>query len=138
MSEGSKLEGDMWPDSMNPEKVQIQKIRSNEIPEVQALLKRKENYWSARAAKGLPCRDGTGAAVSGDGQPKKNSRGEKRRAKKDKKLLAQQAAADKALQESNTYVLLYSPSDYARCLSLTSPIALVATNTSTAETKMYH
>lgn len=55
MRDGSKLEGDMWPDDMNPEKVQIRKMIRHELepPEIKELMGRKERYWAARERKAV-------------------------------------------------------------------------------------
>ena len=45
------LEGDMWPDNDNPEKVQISKEKNHEVPEIKSLLERKTRYWAARGLK---------------------------------------------------------------------------------------
>ena len=82
MAEGSKLEGDMWPDQENPEKVQIRKLMNRETPEIQALLERKDRYWAARAAK---------AAAN---EKPKLTHTEKKKQKKQRK--AEQAAASAA------------------------------------------
>lgn len=45
------LEGNMWPDSRNFDKILIQKIRDKQLPEMEALLERKRRYWESRNAK---------------------------------------------------------------------------------------
>ena len=83
MAEGSKLEGDMWPDHLNPEKVQIVKMRRPDPPEVKAVLDRKERYWAARGRKA--------AAREQQGEKKTLTKTEK---KKQKRLRnAEKAAA---------------------------------------------
>lgn len=67
---GAKLEGDMWPDTRNPEKVQVVKMKHRDYAEVQAVLARKEKYWNARKAKDQR------------GDTKKLSKAEKKKLKK--------------------------------------------------------
>ncbi|WPH01983.1 Hypothetical protein R9X50_00483700 [Acrodontium crateriforme] len=56
--EGSKLEGDMWPDNIEPEKINVEKLQVSKLHEhhprwveVQELIERREKYWSNRAQK---------------------------------------------------------------------------------------
>ena len=51
MKHMSQLEGDMWVDDLNPEKVKISKLRAWESPEGKAVLERKDRYWDARNRK---------------------------------------------------------------------------------------
>lgn len=51
MNQNGRLEGNMWQDSRNPEKIQIKKCKDLEVPEVKALYERKSRYWAARNAK---------------------------------------------------------------------------------------
>lgn len=47
---GPWLEGDMWPDHQAPERVKVKKLQFQDlqIPEVKAILQRKESYWRSR------------------------------------------------------------------------------------------
>lgn len=81
MREGTKLEGNMWPDNMNPEKVQVVKVMNHNLGEIQDLLLRKEKYWASRASK-----------VENQ-ENAKLSKSEKR-SKKKKKQKAEKAAAE--------------------------------------------
>ena len=49
--EGAKLEGDMWPDGRNLEKVQVTRLMKHDVPEIQAILERKQKYWAVRETK---------------------------------------------------------------------------------------
>lgn len=80
-SEGAKLEGDMWPDSKNPEKVQAIKLMNHGLAEIQEVLQRKEKYWASRKAK------------VENHENAKLSRSEKR-SKKKKKAKAEKKAAE--------------------------------------------
>lgn len=46
-----RLEGNMWQDIRNPQKIQIKKWKDMEAAEVVALNARKNRYWAARNAK---------------------------------------------------------------------------------------
>lgn len=48
---GMFLEGDMWPDYQSQNQVNIRKNVDKQSEEVQALMKRKEQYWKAREEK---------------------------------------------------------------------------------------
>ena len=52
-AEGARLEGDMWADHQNPERVKVVKLKRDDFdaPELKTLLGRKERYWAARGAK---------------------------------------------------------------------------------------
>jgi hypothetical protein len=87
----SKLQGDMWPDQANPDRVQIVKSMSiNKSPEVQALLTRKERYWAARKAK---------AQANEEGERKQLTRSEKKRLRKQQNKA--NATADEQQEEPN-------------------------------------
>jgi protection of telomeres protein 1 len=45
-----RLEGNMWTDNMNPDKVMISKIKNRDVPEIEAMLERQNRYWEARNA----------------------------------------------------------------------------------------
>lgn len=47
MPDSSRLEGDMWPDQNNPNKVQVRKLH-HDRKEIINLCLRKEEYWAAR------------------------------------------------------------------------------------------
>lgn len=49
-----KLQGDLWLDGKYPDKIDIRKLRPDGPHEVQALLARKEQYWSTRTAQTVP------------------------------------------------------------------------------------
>lgn len=51
ISPDAKLEGDLWPDHLNPERVRVLKVSNRTIPEVVALLRRKDQYWASREQK---------------------------------------------------------------------------------------
>lgn len=53
MNDGAKLEGDIWPDDRNPEKVLVIKMKGDiySNPEITELLARKEKYLATRKAK---------------------------------------------------------------------------------------
>ena len=87
MNEHAKLEGDMWPDTINPEKVQILKLGSHDVPEIKAILSRKERYWASRGTK-LPK----------PGEPKKPTKTERKKLRKQQK--AEQAGAG-AIEQKN-------------------------------------
>lgn len=76
MAEGSKLEADMWPDSMNPEKVQVAKLMNHDMQEIREVTRRKEKYWASR--KKLE-------EVQQQAEAPRKSRTERNREKKDRK-----------------------------------------------------
>jgi len=85
----SRLEANMWTDSINPEKVQIQKIPPQQHDgrrEVLSLLQRRAQYWAGRERLALQQKQVESAA--------KPTKGEK---KKKRKLAKQQAEAEAAL-----------------------------------------
>ena len=93
--DGSKLEGDMWPDSINPDKIQVLKLQnqsmhSSSVPEVKELLARKEKYWASRKAKEPQQQDGQ----------QKVTKTEKRRQKKQRQKERAVAAAGAKMAES--------------------------------------
>lgn len=91
MEDGAKLEGDMWRDQDNPDKVNIQKSKHiNQSAEVQALSERKERYWESRKNKAPP--NGQGQA---EGQ--KLSKKEKKRQKKARKA---EASASESIDQA--------------------------------------
>ncbi|KAK3711975.1 hypothetical protein LTR37_009287 [Vermiconidia calcicola] len=47
----AKLEGDMWPDDLDDQRVKVRKIKTMDLPELTAIRERKERYWRARNAK---------------------------------------------------------------------------------------
>jgi protection of telomeres protein 1 len=48
MDVGAKLEGDMWPDSMNPGKIQASTMTKRDWPQIKELKLRKEEYLASR------------------------------------------------------------------------------------------
>lgn len=85
----TKLEGDMWPDDKNSEKIQIEMgDRIKQSSQVEELLNRKERYWSARAAK-----EASMTAESDTKQPTKLTKSEKNKRNKQKKKATDAAAA---------------------------------------------
>ncbi|KAK5117789.1 hypothetical protein LTR85_008764 [Meristemomyces frigidus] len=88
MKEGAKLEGDMWPDDRNPEKLLVTKMKPDlyKTPEINDLLAQKEKYWAARKAKNAQHQQ------QPDGQPKLTKTEKKRRQKLRKKENALNAA----------------------------------------------
>ena len=46
-----RLEGNMWPDHQDPERVKIRKLKDRDLPEIATVLERKNRYWVARNAK---------------------------------------------------------------------------------------
>ncbi|KAI5368286.1 putative protection of telomeres protein [Septoria linicola] len=50
-SAGAYMEGDMWPDYQDQDKIKIHKMKDLSSPEVQIMIKRKEKYWAIRDAK---------------------------------------------------------------------------------------
>ncbi|CZT18735.1 uncharacterized protein RCC_04579 [Ramularia collo-cygni] len=47
----SRLEGDLWAEYDNPEKLKILKLTDPSIPEIRALRQRKEEYWASSGAQ---------------------------------------------------------------------------------------
>ncbi len=84
------LEGDMWPDSMDPDKVQIRRFWDKSAPEIQALLERKKRYWDSRSAKA--------AAVEKEANKERMTHSKRKKLKKQEKA----AKAAKAAEKSNT------------------------------------
>lgn len=85
----SRLEANMWMDSINPEKIQIQKItpqQQHSRREVLGLMERRAQYWAGRERAALQQKQAETAA--------KPTKGEK---KKRRKLAKQQAEAQAAL-----------------------------------------
>jgi len=85
----SRLEGNIWTDSLNRDKVQVQRISAEQHHsrrEVIGLLERRATYLAARGRIDLQQKQVEPAA--------KPTKGEK---KKKKKLLKQQAEAEAAL-----------------------------------------
>ncbi|KAF2486297.1 hypothetical protein BDY17DRAFT_315178 [Neohortaea acidophila] len=76
----NRLEGDMWPDYLNPEKLQIAKVKELQVPEVQELLERKEKYWTKRRRK-FPGEGGEEAQP----EKKKLTKSERKKLKKEEK-----------------------------------------------------
>jgi hypothetical protein len=70
---GDWLEGDLWHDYQNKQKLNIAKVTNQSLPELQAVQRRKENYWAKREA--LLSR-GT------ETNPPKQTKAEKKRLKK--------------------------------------------------------
>ncbi|KAF2772990.1 hypothetical protein EJ03DRAFT_387308 [Teratosphaeria nubilosa] len=109
MATGAKLEGDMWPDNMNPEKVQAHKLPTRSAPEAQRLEERKQEYWAKRSAQ-------TAAGKKQQHQPPPQiSKAEKNRRKREKRK-AKEAAA---VPEPTTTTLL---NKHIRCTHQDIPI----------------
>ncbi|KAK4554317.1 hypothetical protein LTR86_008525 [Recurvomyces mirabilis] len=96
MAEGSKLEGDMWRDDMDPDKVKITLLPRRDIPEIVALQKRKEAYWAKRQM----------LQPEVQGEPVKLTKAEKKQQKKLKKQeeRAKAAAAEAKVAERNQHI----------------------------------
>ncbi|KAK5698942.1 hypothetical protein LTR97_006591 [Elasticomyces elasticus] len=96
MAEGAKLEGDMWRDDVNHAQINIKKLMSNDVPELQELLARKEKYWAKRQARHPPKAD----------EPEKLGKTERKRQKKQKQQeeQAKVAAAAALVAERNKHV----------------------------------
>ncbi|KAK5136958.1 hypothetical protein LTR08_001465 [Meristemomyces frigidus] len=86
-NEGSKLEGDMWPDDRNPDRVLITKV-TQDVPETHELRARREKYWTARKGKEAPL-----PPQEGD---KANTKRAKKRARKQLKEATAKARAQVA------------------------------------------
>ena len=91
--DGAKLEGDMWPDSRNPEKVQVSKLRDHGLQEIQDVLLRKEKYWEARKGKVQ--------IAENAGLTKKEKKQKKKKEKKAEKKAAEAGAMDALLKEKS-------------------------------------
>lgn len=92
----SRLEANMWTDSLNPEKIQIQKIplqQQQSRREVLGLMERRAQYWAGRERAALQQRQADIAA--------KPTKGEK---KKRRKLAKQQAEVQAALAADEKWV----------------------------------
>lgn len=79
----SRLEANIWMDSINPEKVQIQKIspqQQSSRREVLALLERKAQYWAARERNALQQKQAESATKLSKGEKKKKKKLEKKEA----------------------------------------------------------
>lgn len=86
MAEGARLEGDMWPDHLNPDKVLVSKTANTNIPEALAILARRDAYWENRLGK----------KPQADKKPfNKTERGRQRKQRaKEKRAAATSAGAD--------------------------------------------
>lgn len=85
-NEGAKLEGDMWPDDLNPEKVKVVKIRAgfnSDTPELMELSERKNRYWAARESN----------AKQREAQQQKITHTERKKRKKQRKAEKEATAA---------------------------------------------
>ncbi|KAK3708552.1 hypothetical protein LTR37_011447 [Vermiconidia calcicola] len=82
----AKLEGDMWPDDLDDQRVKVRKIKTMDLPELIAIRERKERYWRARNAK-------IGASEQQEGK-KKSTRAEKKKRKKALEAEKSAAASD--------------------------------------------
>ena len=76
------LEGDMWPDDRNPDKVQLKKLYAPDTQEIAALVQRKKKYLSLRSATKQD--DKPGESFSNHSQAK-ISKAEKKRLKRQKR-----------------------------------------------------
>lgn len=83
-AEGGQLDGFMWPDHTNPEKVNVIKLLNKDVPEIEELLMRKTKYWKNRPSAIVPPETGQ----------RKLTKGEKKKLKK--KRLQDEAASAKA------------------------------------------
>lgn len=57
-SAGPWLEGDMWPDDLDPTRIKVRKLEGHGFPEVNAVRQRKDAYWNSRADKLAEVRKG--------------------------------------------------------------------------------
>lgn len=62
MAPENKLEGWMWPDGEDSQKVQIRPQRDQTLPEIAALLQRKQRYWASRPQQPKPIQPDAAAA----------------------------------------------------------------------------
>ena len=74
-SDTAHIEGDMWPDFEDQNKIKISIIKDVSGPECQAMIKRKEKYWMTRAAK----------AEAGQAANQKKSKTAKKKERKERK-----------------------------------------------------
>ena len=123
---GAKLEGDMWPDSKNQAKVQIEKPKQiMDRPEVHALMERKERYWAARSGKAA-------AAAEQQEDKTKSTRAEKKK-KRQKKRKAEAAAAASTEQNEAEPPSITKPlikkdiNPHVRCGHLEIPLSTIGT-----------
>ncbi|TKA29206.1 hypothetical protein B0A50_03716 [Salinomyces thailandicus] len=91
------LEGDMWPDSWNPNRVQISKLSKAQehLLELQELKGRKKTYWKARLAKEAQLK-GHATVEKAQKARMKEKRAEKRQIKQQKKEARQEKEASHA------------------------------------------
>lgn len=119
MNEGARLEGDMWPDDRNPDKVQVQKIPSRECREVRDILERKEQYWTQRSAQHLPV-----PKPPQQQQHQTSNKAEKNRKKREKRKERLAAALAEAEEQAKQY---QSPNTnkHVCCSHNTTPLSTV-------------
>jgi len=75
-TEGAKLEGDMWPDDRNPDRVHVIKLLNHDLPEIREIIDRKNKYWASREKLHPPKRL--------EDAPRKMTRAERKKEKKEK------------------------------------------------------
>lgn len=75
ISGATNLEGDMWPEREDPNRIKIAIVNDTSGPECQSMIQRKEKYWKIRAAK----------TEAGQAAEQKRSKNQKKREKKERK-----------------------------------------------------
>lgn len=115
-SEGAKLEGDMWPDDRNPEKVQVSKLMNHDLEEIRDVLQRKQRYWASRKTK------------LDKEESAKQTKTEKRKArKKEKAEKAEKKAAESGGRDAVLKIQAKAtdPNPHVRCSNDEVPVSSV-------------
>jgi hypothetical protein len=109
--EGAHLEGDMWPEWDDPNKIKIMNLKKSNVPEIQALRAREEKYWTLRKAQLQRNEGGQVANAKSKKKKIKAARKERQKAKE------AQEAAELAKKEANSNV---------RCTHVNVPVTKIA------------
>jgi len=119
MNEGARLEGDMWPDDRNPDKVQVQKVPSREWREVRDVLERKEQYWTQRTAQ-----QPLAPKAPPPQQHQLSNKAEKNRKKRERRKEKLAAALAEAEARANQHQAP-NTNKHVRCSHTTTPLSPV-------------
>lgn len=108
---GGKLEGNMWADVTNPEKIKVVKLASDDFPEIKELNARKEKYWNKRNAQHPPPREEGAKPSKSEKKRLKKLKQQEERAKAAAAAAAEKLAGNKHIRCSNDEVGLMSIAD---------------------------
>ena len=95
---GSKLEGDMWPDDKNSDRINVMKLR-NDVPEIMEIRARKEKYWTSRKGKEPQLQPQGGAGKAAKNAKKKLKKQQAEEARKQAAEVDETAKRGDALNE---------------------------------------